>query len=139
MPAKDLLCTLDMLEADTPDDPIIQALRTVYDRALKAFDNNHRVQNAMLLILNGNIVSIKQSQSLVPSESVFMIRAQGSETTFYKVTKDSCNCADRGIESQFKVKGAHCKHRIARGIVLRTQSLLEHQRKELHGTHPVAN
>jgi hypothetical protein len=126
-----LLCTLDMLETETPDDPVIQALRTVYDRALKVFNNDHRVHNAMLLLLNGNIVSIKQSESLVPSESVFMIQAQGHETVFYKVTKDSCNCADKGIESHFKTKGAWCKHKICRAMVLRTQSLLEHRRKNL--------
>jgi hypothetical protein len=118
------ICTLDMLEQETPDDPRLKALRTVYDRAWVAFAGNHRVPNALLLILNGNIVSIKQAKSLVPSESVFMIRAQGHETVFYKVTKDSCNCADTGIESHFKEKGALCKHMISRGMVLRTQSLL---------------
>ncbi len=133
MPTKELLCTLEMLEAEGPEDERLKALRYVYDRARYHFSDNHRVQNAMLLLLNGNIVSIKQAENLIPRESVFMIRAQGSEVTFYKVTKDSCNCADHGNTKN----KSWCKHRLARAIVLRTMERLEKFRGTQHACETI--
>lgn len=114
------LFTLESLEADMPGDPRLLALRQVYEKAMAVFNNNHRVKNALLLIINAHIVDIQTEHKDTAMGIVFKIRAQGAANVVYTVTKLGCNCMDKkSPETQ-----GYCKHRIARAMVLRTQSVI---------------
>jgi len=119
------IVTLEMVEAWMPDDHRIVALRQVYERARRQFDYNHRVTNALLLLLNGHVVSMIPVSKQDGVDWVFKIRSQTSPNVVFTVTKDKCNCVDYHNPQSKQ----WCKHRIARAMVLRTQQVIAYRVK----------
>jgi hypothetical protein len=122
------IVTLEQIEEWLPDDHRILALKQVYERALKKFEYNHRVTNALLLILNGHIVSMYSDPKEHPEspEWVFKIRSQTNPNVVFTVKKSGCNCVDaHTLQSK-----SWCKHRLARAMVLRTQQVIAYRTKD---------
>jgi hypothetical protein len=120
------LTMIALLESESPFDRRFEALREIYGRALKAFNDNHRVQNAVLLILNGHVTAIETPVNGSPEDDVYKIRGQSGSNIYYTVKRTGCNCVD----GKNTVTNGFCKHRICRGLIIRTRQLLDQWKKE---------
>lgn len=94
----------------------VEALAEASQRARGWFPDAHhkRITKAEGIILDGRIQLFKNSDAVVESDE-----SSVQETKFYTITHGHCNCPDSQNRSPW------CKHNIARGLLIRTLSILK--------------